>query len=311
MSLPADFQHAQIFLARLEQVYSASGAQEIVQALAEDCWHAFWINPLIDTCPADFAPPGQPVPDMPGMWQVGVAEQLTHTTAASAGWIYIQNVSSYFAARQLGVQPGQEVLDLAAAPGGKTIVLAAAMQNRGRLAAVEPVKARFHRLRANLQRCGVTNVALYQRDGRGVGRAVPQRFDRVLLDAPCSSESHMRWDTPASYQHWSLRKVKECQRKQKGLLRSAYAALKPGGEMIYCTCSFSPEENELVVDYLLKRSDAQIIPLQPPGPEPVYAVPGLQSWGGKTLSPTLGHTLRILPHGAWDGFYVARLRRPA
>ena len=150
-------------------------------------------------------------------------------------------------------------------------------------------------------------TALYMRDGRGVGRAVPERFDRVLLDAPCSSESHMRWDNPATYRHWSPRKVKECQRKQKSLLRSAYAALKPGGTLVYCTCSFSPEENELVVAHLLSRTDVRVLPV---AGEAEHFRPGLTRWRNKDLPESLANTLRILPHGVWDGFYVALLEKP-
>ena len=93
-------------------------------------------------------------------------------------------------------------------------------------------------------------------DGRSIGRKVPERFDRVLLDSPCSSESRIRLDDPSTYQHWSPRKTREMVRKQRGLIRSAYLALKPGGELVYCTCAFSVEENEQVVDYLLRREPA-------------------------------------------------------
>ena len=145
------------------------------------------------------------------------------------------------------------------------------------------------------------------RDGRGVGRAVPDRFDRVLLDAPCSSESRMRWQDVKTYQHWSLRKVRETQRKQKSLLRSAYAALKPGGVLLYCTCSFAPEENELVVEALLRKTDAQLLPIEN---LPQHSVPGLTHWSGKSLSSQLQQSRRILPNGIWDGFYLARIIKP-
>ena len=163
-------------------------------------------------------------------------------------------------------------------------------------------------MQANLQRCGVTNVEFYQRDGRSVGRAVPERFDRVLLDAPCSSESRMNWQDASTYQHWSPRKVKETQRKQKSLIRSAYAALKPGGTLLYCTCSFAPDENELVVASLLKKTDAQIMPI---AEYPSNSMPGLTQWLGKELNENLALTLRVLPAGPWDGFYVAKIFKPA
>lgn len=303
--LPEDFQFADAFVQLLEAVYTEAQVAHILAALASEGPRCFWYNPLkscVETL-GDF----EPVSGLHQVWLAPEAAELTYSQAAQEGQIYFQNASSVYAARMLGAQPDEEVLDLAAAPGGKTIALAAAMGNTGRIAAVEVVKGRFHRLKANLERCGVTNVQLYLRDGRGVGRAVPERFDRVLLDAPCSSESHMRWDDASTYQHWSPRKVKECQRKQKSLLRSAYAALKPGGVLLYSTCSFSPEENELVVDHLLKRTDAEVEPLELTQD---HFLPGMTTWRNKALHPDLGTTLRILPHGVWDGFYMARLKKP-
>jgi 16S rRNA (cytosine1407-C5)-methyltransferase len=103
----------------------------------------------------------------------------------------------------LAPRPGETVLDLAAAPGGKTLQLAALMQNSGRLSAVEAVKGRFFRLRANLERGGVTNARTFLMDGRAVGRKCPEMFDRVLLDAPCSSEARFSRLDPRSWAHWS------------------------------------------------------------------------------------------------------------
>ena len=117
----------------------------------------------------------------------------------------------------------------------------------------------------------------------------------------------MRWQEPKTYQHWSLRKVRETQRKQKSLLRSAYAALKPGGVLVYCTCSFAPEENEAVVESLLGKSDAQLLPIDG---APHNSLSGLTHWAGKDLRPELAYSRRILPNGIWDGFYLARIAKP-
>ena len=306
-SLPEDLSDADAFMSRMVEVYGDERAQEIINAMGQDGDYAYWLNPLQE---ADFHVVGEPVEGMPGMWQVPRASGFTTSAAATQGWVYIQNPSSYLAVRMLDPQPGEEILDLAAAPGGKTIAIAAAMANTGRVAAVEPVKQRFHRMRANLQRCGVNNVDFYQRDGRGVGKVVPERFDRVLLDAPCSSEARMRWTDASTYAHWSLRKIKETQRKQKSLLRSAYAALKPGGVLLYCTCSYAPEENELVVQHLLRRTAAKLESLDP-SQIPSHSIAGLNHWRGKDLIADLSATVRVLPHGVWDGFYLARISKPA
>lgn len=233
---------------------------------------------------------------------------LTHSPLFDNGDIYVQNLSSIFTARQLQAQSGEEILDLAAAPGGKTLVLAEAMLNEGRIAAVEPVKSRFFRLKNNIELQGVTIVDCYLKDGRQVGRQVPERFDRVLLDAPCSSESRFHVDTPETYRYWSEKKVKEMQRKQKQLLHSALEALKPGGTLVYSTCSFSPEENEAVVDRQLRRwGDAlDVISLELPFRN--YQQ-GLTVWGKKQFDSRMTRAVRILPSNEMEGFFLCKLQK--
>jgi len=289
---------------RLDAIYGpvlASGIEQTFRAPKRVAWVR---NPLV---PAANLPPGDPVQDLTDCYAVATPEReaLMAHPAVETGAAYPMNPSSVLAARLLAVEPEQEVLDLTAAPGGKTLQLAQAMNNRGRIAAVEPVRGRFHRMRANLARCGVTNTAFYLADGRTVGRKVPERFDRVLLDSPCSSESRIRLDDPDTYRHWSLRKTREMVRKQRGLIRSGYLALKPGGDMLYCTCAFSAEENELVVDYLLRREpEAELLPV------PV-GMPGLTEWQGRVLDRRLAECRRILPDDLYDGFFLARIRKPA
>jgi len=210
----------------------------------------------------------------------------------------------------LDPQPGEEVLDLAAAPGGKTLHLAARMGNQGRIAAVEAIRERFYKLRTLLQRHGATMVDTYLADGRSIGRKTPERFDRVLLDAPCSCESRFAPSQPDSCRYWSPRKIKESARKQKGLLRSAADCLRPGGTLLYCTCTFAPEENELVVASLLDDvGDAmEVVPFD----SPVANVqPGLTEWEGRPLPYTLRHSLRILPTAQMDAAYLCKLVKRA
>lgn len=252
-----------------------------------------------------------PVTGVPDGWQVPATQRdlLTRAAPATDGRVYVQGASSWLPVLLLDVLPGQEVLDLCAAPGGKSLHLADRMEGRGRLACVEVVRDRFFRLRANLQRGGVAHAALYMKDGRSVGGAVPGRFDRVLLDAPCSSEAGIDPADPTTWEHWSERKVRECARKQHGLIRSAWLALKPGGTLVYSTCTFAPEENEVIVDGLLRDApDAELVPIVW---DHAPTEPGLTAWDGDTLDPRLAHTLRVRPHGVWEGFYCAVLRKPA
>ena len=295
---------------RLDEIFGAPTSSVIWASLSAPKAQAYWLNPLRPR-PREFAPLGQRLNGFEGAYYVAPREReaVTQNIGATDGWLYPINPSSLLAVRVLDAREDEEVLDLAAAPGGKTLGIAAAMRNTGRIAAVEVVKGRFHRLRANLERCGVTNTAFYLADGRGIGRKVPGRFDRVLLDAPCSSEARIRLADPATYTHWKLRKIRETSKKQMRLLRSAYQALKPGGVLVYCTCAFAPEENELVVNGLLRAEPgADIEPIE------VADVPtgsGLTSWQDKALDGRLEHSVRVLPDELWDGFFLCRLRKSA
>jgi 16S rRNA (cytosine1407-C5)-methyltransferase len=237
-------------------------------------------------------------------------DDLVNHPAALDGRLYPQSPSSWLPVIALDPAPDQEILDLAAAPGGKALHLAARMENRGRLACVEPIRERFFRLQGNLRRAGVTIAATYLKDGRSVGGAVPGRFDRVLLDAPCSSEAKLRPNDAESGRHWSLRKVHEAAHKQRGLIVSAFDALKPGGVLVYATCSSAPEEDEGVLAHLLiERPTAAIRPFDlPPG---VPGLGGITAWDGQTWPAEVAHARRILPDQDFDVFFVARVHKPA
>ncbi|MCX7673048.1 MAG: RsmB/NOP family class I SAM-dependent RNA methyltransferase [Thiobacillaceae bacterium] len=235
--------------------------------------------------------------------------RLTHHPLVGQGRVYVQGLSSQWAVWALDPKPGEAVLDLAAAPGSKTALMAAAMADTGLIAAVEPVRARFFKLKANLERCGVTCARLYLADGRAVGAKTPARFERVLLDAPCSSETRIRLADPDTWRHWRLRKVYEVAHKQQALIASAWQALRPGGVLLYSTCSYAPEENEAVVAGLLERHpEAEILPI---APRPPAGVPGLTAWAGRSFPADLRQTMRILPQPPFTGFYLALLRKRA
>jgi 16S rRNA (cytosine1407-C5)-methyltransferase len=304
------------FIERLARIVPADRLGDCLASFAQEKPTAFRVNTLkraVEEVRDELEQAGfslQPVDWLPGALTIdpGERRRLTETAAVAEGRIYIQGLSIMVAPLVLAPEPGERVLDLAAAPGGKTLQMAAMMQNQGEIAAVEPIRKRMYKLRANLRQHGVTIVKTFLTDGRSVGRKTPERFDRVLLDAPCSGEARFDQRDPSSWRNWGPRKIRECARKQKGLLRSALAALKPGGTLLYCTCSFAPEENEMVVDRVLAQL-GEVLSVQPielpfAGPEP-----GLPHWDGKDLHPALAHTVRILPDRQMGAFYLCKLAK--
>ena len=168
-----------------------------------------------------------------------------------AGLFYMQEPSAQTPAQLLDVRPGEAALDLCAAPGGKAGQLAAALQNDGLLVANEVSPARAAVLRRTLERLGARCAVVTAMRPDALCAALPGAFDAVLVDAPCSGEGMFRRETQA-VRDWSEAAVAACAARQRAILDSAAAALRPGGRLVYSTCTFSPEENEETVAHFLR-----------------------------------------------------------
>jgi NOL1/NOP2/sun family putative RNA methylase len=201
----------------------------------------------------------------------------------------------------LDIAPGQVVLDVAAAPGGKTTFMAQKMNNTGAIIALEPNDRRARSMSFNLARCGVYNTSIFKTDGLYADK-FEMKFDRVLLDAPCSCEGVIAKDPTRKLSH-TPEDVDYCSRIQERLIEAAASYVKPGGIMVYSTCSFAPEENEMVVDKLLRKFGNITV-------EPVaYGSSGLTRFGDLNFDGQLKHAQRLYPHlHDTTGFFIARLR---
>ncbi|MBF0386149.1 MAG: RsmB/NOP family class I SAM-dependent RNA methyltransferase, partial [Candidatus Omnitrophica bacterium] len=219
------------------------------------------------------------------------------------GFLFIQNPSSALVPLILNPKPGENILDMCSAPGSKTSYIAQLMQNKGRIVSVESVRSRMYKLLSVIKLLGVEIADIVLTDGR---RYKPKDmfFDRVLVDAPCSSEGRFTLAEEKSYCYWSMRKIKEMQHKQKGLLLNAGRALKPGGVLVYSTCTFSPEENEGVVDWFLKKT-SPMFQLEEIAFPQIERYPAIISWLGKHYNPEVKKCLRVLPDEIMDGFFIA------
>lgn len=238
--------------------------------------------------------------------QAGRLRELQQTDFYKKGEIYVQGLSSMVPALVLDPQPGETVLDLTAAPGSKTTQIACLMKKEGQIVANDNHRVRFFKLKANIKLQGATGVELKMLPGEIFGRKYPAHFDRILLDAPCSAEGRFNIHEPASYKYWKIAKIKEMARKQKNLLISALRALRPGGILVYSTCTFAPEENESVLNWAFGKFKDGIrierikLPL-------TNQMPGLIHWEKEEFHPSLREAVRILPTSEMEGFFMARL----
>lgn len=225
---------------------------------------------------------------------------LGSTAEHLSGLFYIQEASSMLPVAALFADDNQpeRVMDVAAAPGSKTTQIAARMNNRGAILANEFSASRVKVLHANISRCGIRNVALTHFDGRVFGAALPEAFDAILLDAPCSGEGVVRKD-PDALKNWSVESNLEIAATQRELIDSAFHALRPGGTLVYSTCTLNRDENEDVCLWLKQRyADAvEFLPLD-------------------TLFDSASHAatpegfLHVFPQiYDCEGFFVARLRK--
>jgi len=219
------------------------------------------------------------------------------------GLLYVQEAAQALAVIALDPQPGEAILDLCAAPGGKTTHLAARMQGLGPLVANEPSGRRQQALLSNLNRLGVLNATVT--GYRGEGFPLATRFDRVLVDAPCSAEGTVRKE-PSLWSGASASTIARLARLQKRLIVRAYDLLRPGGVLVYATCTLAPEENESVVAHLLDRRDARLS-----SPRlPIEAEPGLAGWQSETYPVEVRRCARIYPHHLDSGGgFLARFER--
>lgn len=182
-----------------------------------------------------------------------------------AGLYYLQEPSAMFPAATLPVRPGDRVLDLCAAPGGKSTELAARLQGKGLLVSNDISASRCKPLLRNLERFGFTNTFVCSQSPQDLAERFPAYFDKILIDAPCSGEGMFRKD-PSLINNWNADSNDTYSSLQKEIVHSALHMLKPGGDLLYSTCTFSPKENEEVIAYLLEQDPTlSLTTLEQPG----------------------------------------------
>ncbi|MFS0722893.1 RsmB/NOP family class I SAM-dependent RNA methyltransferase [Paenibacillus sp. 1P07SE] len=246
----------------------------------------------------------EPVPwSEDGYYYQGDADRPGKHPLYHAGLYYIQEPSAMAPVALLDVQPGHRVLDLCAAPGGKSTQIAARLQGKGLLVANDNAAERAKALAKNIERAGVRNAVVLQEEPASLARVFHRYFDRILVDAPCSGEGMFRKE-PGMIAYWGKHDAARYAAMQDDILLHAAAMLAPGGRLVYSTCTFTPEENEHRIAALLhSHPRLDVIPVQPDhGWQPGFA----DVSGG--IDHRLEGTVRLWPHHVQgEGHYAAVL----
>lgn len=212
------------------------------------------------------------------------------------GEIYLQSLSSMLPPIIMEPKAEEDILDMCAAPGGKTTQIAAITENKAHITACEMNTIRAERLKYNLEKQGVTSAFVMQKDSREIDDFFS--FDRILLDAPCSGSGTLDLNNEEAFKYFTLRLVEKTSKAQAKLIAKAVKLLKPGHEMIYSTCSILSIENEEIVENILKDKKMEIVPISLNGLDHIEKLP-----------TKIAGTLCVCPNELYEGFFIAKLRK--
>ncbi len=212
------------------------------------------------------------------------------------GKIYLQSLSSMLPPIILEPKEGTDILDMAAAPGGKTTQIAALTNNKAHITACEKNKIRVERLKYNVDKQGATCVFIMPKDSRFIDDFFS--FDQILLDAPCSGSGTLDYNDANVEKYFTEQLIERSSKTQKTLLSKAIKLLKPGHEMVYSTCSILDCENEDIVSSVIKNGNIEIVPINFEGMEELPILP-----------TKISGTLCVKPTELYEGFFVAKIKR--
>lgn len=306
----------QKFLDKLPEIVGDNNTQTVLESFCQRKPSTFRVNTLKITAPelkiklkeegieveqVDWYPDAFILKNVP-------QRILSETNWYKEGYVYIQSLSSMIPPLVLDPKPEEKILDMCAAPGSKTTQIATMMHNTGEIMANDKSHTRRYKLDANLKLQGITNTHITPWPGEIIWKKFPEFFDKTLVDVPCSMEGRFFVEDEKSYRDWSPTKVDYLQNMQKFLLRSAISATKPGGTIVYSTCTLSPEENEMVIDWIVKKEKDAIV-IEDITIEKLDMTPGKTTWKHKEFTSELSKTKRIIPSNIMEGFYIAKIKK--
>lgn len=223
-------------------------------------------------------------------------EEIQKLEIYEQGKIYLQSLSSMLPPIVLKPEEGKDILDMAAAPGGKTTQMAALSNNKAHITACEMNNIRIEKLKYNVEKQGASCVYVMQKDSRQIDDFFS--FDQILLDSPCSGSGTLSADNLNTEKYFTTKLIEKSTKAQYALLKKALKILKPGHEMVYSTCSILKEENEEIVKKVLKEMKAEIVSIEFEGMNELPLLP-----------VSLEGTVCVCPNELYEGFYIAKIRK--
>lgn len=293
MQLPADF------MTKYQELLGDEAPAFFASLTTDENTAGYRVNPLRLLPPYLTTAPAVPYAKW-GYFGGVKGRSLAHQSGA----VYSQEPSAMFVGATAAPQHGERVLDLCAAPGGKTTHLASYLQGTGLLVTNEINRKRVKVLAENVERFGVNSALILNDAPATLSPVFPDFFDKVLVDAPCSGEGMFRKD-PAAMDYWSLDYVEECATRQRQILTEAVKMVKPGGQLIYSTCTFAPEEDEQMMAWLVKTfPEFDLVPVEKTG----GVIDAKPQWADG--NPALAKAARLFPNKLrGEGHFVAKLQR--
>jgi len=305
-----------VYLQRLRKIFGVriEEAERLASMALRSSIRINALSPLgldeIKTRLDDFGAELEPIPWCPGSYHLlSDKRALAESALFQDGHVYIQNASSLIPALALAPESGDRILDLCAAPGGKTAHMQALALGGADIIANDAMPPRLKKLQEVLAMFYVGGTKITNFQGQFIDRHVDGLFDRILLDAQCSGEGMLDLSQSGALRFWSPERVVKMSYLQQKMLTAAWKVLKPGGVLVYSTCTFGPEENEgPLARHLKHNEDAKIEPI---ALDIKGRTSGLKSWEGQHFSTPLTHAIRIRPSEFMEGFFVCRLKKTA
>lgn len=226
----------------------------------------------------------------------GNEKDLENLNIYEEGKIYVQSLSSMLPPIVLAPRENADILDMAAAPGGKTTQIAAMVQNRANITACEMNNIRAEKLKYNVEKQGATSVYIMQKDSRQIDDFF--KFDQILLDAPCSGSGTLDLKDEKVDKYFTEKLIEKSTKLQFALLKKATKIIKQGEEIVYSTCSILKEENENILEEILKDKNLEIVPINFEGKSQIPLLP-----------TKIEGTICVLPDQFFEGFFVAKIKR--